>query len=109
MSKYALVFKSKEAFDWSKLPQEEVQKVVGAWRDWLDSMGSAVQNGDAFKFGGKSVSSTGVDEADNLLTGYVVVEAEDFGEAEKLAGGAPNVASGQGSIEIYELLPTSHR
>lgn len=106
MSKYALVFKSKEAFDWSKLPQEEVQKVVGAWKGWIGSMGSAVQSGDAFKFGGKSVSGAGTSEADNLLTGYVVVEAESFSEAEKLAEGAPSVASGQGSIEVYELLPT---
>lgn len=109
MAKYALVFKSKEAFDWSKLPQEEVQKVVGAWKGWLDSMGPAVRNGDAFKFGGKSVSKTGSEGADNLLTGYVVVEADDFNAAEKLAAGAPSVASGQGSIEVYELLPTSHR
>jgi hypothetical protein len=106
MSKYALVFKSKAAFDWSKLPQEEVQKVVGAWKGWIDSMGSAVQSGDAFKFGGKSVGKSGSVEADNLLTGYVVVEVESFSEAEKLAEGAPSVASDQGSIEVYELLPT---
>jgi hypothetical protein len=105
MSKYALVFKSKEAFDWSKLPQEEVQNVAGAWKGWIASMGSAVQAGDAFKFGGKSVSKTGTADADNLLTGYVVVEADGFSAAEKLAAGAPSVASGQGSIEIYELLP----
>lgn len=108
MAKYALVFKSKEAFDWSKLPQEEVQKVVGAWQGWIGSMGSAVQSGDAFKFGGRSVSKLGAAEADNLLTGYVVVEAEDLSQAEKLAEGAPSVAAGQGSIEIYELLPASH-
>lgn len=72
-------------------------------------MGSAVLSGDAFKFGGKSVGSTGAEKADNLLTGYVVVEADNFSEAEKLAGGAPSVTSGQGNIEVYELLPTSHR
>lgn len=108
MTKYALVFKSNAAFDWSKLPSEEVQKVVGAWKGWIDSMGSAVQSGDAFKFGGKSVGKSGTAEADNLLTGYVVVEVENLSEAEKLAEGAPSVALGQGSIEVYELLPMSH-
>lgn len=108
MAKYALVFKSKSAFDWSKLPQEQVQQVVGAWAGWIESMGAAVQGGDAFKFGGKSVGAQGVKDADNLLTGYVVVEAQSFSEAEKLAEGAPSVASDQGSIEVYELLPALH-
>lgn len=108
MSKYILIFKSNEAFDWTTLPQEEAQKAAGAWRGWIDSMGSAVQASDAFKFGGKSVSKTGTAEADNLLIGYVLVEAENFSEAEKLAEGAPSVASGRGSIEVYEILPTRH-
>ena len=57
---------------------------------------------------GKSVTKTGNKEADNLLIGYVVAEAENFSDAEKLAEGAPSVASGQGSIEVYEIMPTLH-
>jgi len=106
MSKYALIFKSNKAFDWTTLPREEAQKAMGAWGGWIASMGSAVQASDAFKFGGKSVSKAGAGSADNLLTGYVMVEADDFSAAEKLAEGAPSVASGQGSIEVYEILPT---
>ena len=108
MSKYVLVFKSKEAFDWTSLPPEEAQKAAGAWGAWIASMGPAVQGADAFKFGGKSVVKDGKKEADNLLTGYVAVEAKDFDEAAKLAEGAPSVAAGQGSIEVYEVLPTRH-
>ncbi len=106
MSRYTLIFKSSEAFDWTTLPPEEVQKVVGAWGDWIASMGSAVHENNALKFGGKSVTKDGSHTADNLITGYIVVEAKDFGEAEKLAGGAPSVASDQGSIEVYKVLPT---
>jgi hypothetical protein len=106
MSKYALIFKSNQAFDWTTLPPEEAQKAMGAWGGWISSMGSAVQVSDAFKFGGKSVSKSGNEKADNLLTGFVVIEAESLSEAEKLAEGAPSVASGQGSIEVYEILPT---
>lgn len=106
MSKYALVFKSKAAFDWTTLPLEEARKAAGAWREWIDSMGSAVQASDAFKFGGRSVSKAGTEPADNLLIGYVLIEAKNYDEAEKLAEGAPSVASGQGSIEVYEILPT---
>ncbi len=106
MSKYALIFKSKQAFDWTTLPPEEVEKAMGAWGGWIANMGSAVQTSDAFKFGGRSVSKKGADEADSLLTGYVIVEAESTSEAEKMAEGAPSVASDQGSIEVYEILPT---
>ncbi|HSW77590.1 MAG TPA: YciI family protein [Candidatus Chromulinivoraceae bacterium] len=106
MSKYALIFKSNQAFDWTTLPPEEAQKMAGAWGAWIASMGSAVQGAEAFKFGGKSVAKDGKKTADNLLTGFVVVEAENFSEAEKLAEGAPSVAPGQGSIEVYEVLPT---
>jgi hypothetical protein len=108
VSKYILVFRSHAAFDWTNLPKDEVRSVAGAWQSWIGSMGSVVQGGDAFKFGGKSVTKAGEETADNLLTGYVVVEADDFDTATKLAEGAPSVASGQGSIEVYELLPTRH-
>jgi len=106
MSQYALLFKSKTAFDWTTLPPEEAQKAMGAWGGWIASLGSAVTASDAFKFGAKSVSKDGTDNADNLLTGYIVVEAKDFAEAAKMAEGAPSIATGQGSIEVYEILPT---
>ena len=48
-----------------------------------------------------TVSHSGAAQADNLLAGYVVVEADSFSAAEKLAAGAPSVASGRGSM----LLP----
>lgn len=106
MSKYVLIFKSNQPFDWTTLPQEEAQKAMSAWGGWIASMGEAVQASDAFKFGGKSVVKAGSRVADNLLTGFVVVEADDFAAAEKLATGAPSVAAEQGSIEVYEVLPT---
>ncbi|HSX07019.1 MAG TPA: YciI family protein [Candidatus Saccharimonadia bacterium] len=108
MTQYALVFKSNQAFDWTALPPEAVQKTASAWGNWIESMGSAVQSSNAFKFGGKSVSKSGSKDADNLTTGYVVVEAENLAKAEALAKDAPSVGVGQGSIEVYEVLPTQH-
>ncbi len=102
MTQYIFVYKSNEAFDWSSLPKEEVQKVMDAWGSWVDAMGNARKGGGAFKFGGTSVTKNGNNEADNLLTGFAVVEAKDFDEALAMAQNAPNVVSGQGSIEVYE-------
>ncbi|HSW74590.1 MAG TPA: YciI family protein [Candidatus Saccharimonadales bacterium] len=104
MAQYILVYKSNEAFDWSQLPKEEVTKVMDAWGAWLGMMGPAVKGGDAFKFGGKSVTENGEKEADNLLTGFAIIEAKDFDEALSYAHKAPSVISGQGSIEVYEAL-----
>ena len=104
MGQYILVYKSNEASDWTQLPKGEVTKVMNAWGAWLGSMGPARKAGEAFKFGGKSVTKNGEQEADNLLTGFSIVEAKDFDEALAIAQKAPIVISGEGSIEVYEAL-----
>ncbi|HKX72605.1 MAG TPA: YciI family protein [Candidatus Saccharimonadales bacterium] len=103
MAQYILIYKSNQAFDWSQLPKEEVAKVIDAWNSWSAMMGSAVKGSGAFKFGGKSVTKNGEKEADNLLTGFAIIEARDFSEAAGFAKQAPSVVAEQGSIEIYEL------
>ncbi len=101
MAKYILLYKSNTASDWSKLPEQEVKKVMDAWGEWVGSMGSDRKDGDAFKFGGKSVTKDGPKDADNLLTGYTVFEGT-YEEALKKAQEAPNVKAGIGTIEVYE-------
>ena len=103
MAKYVLIYKANEAYDWSKLPEQEVKKVMDAWGEFLGSMGSSlIDRGDAFKFGGKSLSKSGARDADNLLAGFSVIEAKDFDEALEKAQNAPGVLSGQGTVEVYE-------
>jgi len=102
MAKYILVYKANEANDWSKLPEPEVRKIVHAWGEWVGSMGNARKDGGAFRFGGKSATVNGPKDADNLLTGYALIEAKDFDEALSIAQKAPNVQDGTGTIEVYE-------
>jgi hypothetical protein len=102
MAKYILVYKSNKANDWSKLPEPEVKKIVQVWGEWVGSMGTARKDGGAFKFGGKSATKNGPKDADNLLTGYAIIEAKDFDEALSIAQKAPNVQEDTGSIEVYE-------
>ncbi|HSW77322.1 MAG TPA: YciI family protein [Candidatus Chromulinivoraceae bacterium] len=102
MTKYILVYKMNEANDWSAAPEAEVKKVMQAWGEWLGLLGSAHKSGDAFKFGGKSATKDGVKAADNLLTGYAIIEAENFDEALAVAQKAPNVQAGTGTVEVYE-------
>lgn len=102
MAKYILVYKMDTADDWAKRPEAEVKQIMQAWGEWVGSIGLARQDGTAFKFGGKSVRKTGPQEADNLMTGYMIIEAKDFDEALSIASKAPNVQAGTGSIEVYE-------
>ncbi len=103
MAKYIFIYTANEAHDLSTFPEAEVKKMLAPWETFFASLGSAlVDRGDAVKFGGKSVSKSGVKDADNLHTGYSVIEAENLDEAVEIAQGAPSVASGQGTIEVYE-------
>ena len=102
MPKYILVYKSNEASDWSKLPEPEIKQIMQAWGEWVGSMGAIRKDGGAFRFGGKSATKNGPKDADNLLTGYAIIEAKDFDEALSIAQKAPNVQAGTGTIEVYE-------
>jgi hypothetical protein len=100
MPKYIFVYKSQT--DWSTLPKEQIEKVMHAWGEWVGSMGSAVvDEGQPFKPKGKQVSSKGIGDADDLLSGYTIMEARDFDEALHMAQSAPTVARG-GTVEVYE-------
>lgn len=102
MTKYILVYKMKEAEDWTKRPEQEVKKLMSAWGEWVGSIGSARKDGGAFKFGGKSATDEGLKDADNLLTGYAIIDVDNFDKALEIAEQAPNVVDGSGTIEVYE-------
>ncbi len=91
-----------EADDWTKLPEPQIKQVMQAWGEWVGSMGIARKGGTAFKFGGKSATKDGPKNADNLMTGYAIIEAKDFDAALSIAAKAPNVQAGTGTIEVYE-------
>lgn len=103
MAKYIMVYKNDTATDLSTMPKEQVTRMMEMFGEWLGRMGSAVvDKGDAFKFGGKSITPNGVKDADNLLSGYSIIEAKDFDEALGLAQNNPMIMGGMGSIEVYE-------
>ena len=103
MPKYIMVYKNKTPNNMSELPREQVSKMMEAWGEWLGSMGPAViERGNAFKSTGKSITPDGVKDADNLLSGYSIIEAKDFDEALGFAKNNPMVMGGGGTVEMYE-------
>ena len=102
MPKYIMVYTAQQAFDVSTLPKEEITKQMEAWGEWLGTYDKKiVDEGDAFKFGGKVVSEEGVNDADNLRTGYTIIEADNFDEALAFAQASPALEDG-GKIQVYE-------
>ena len=82
-------------------PTDEIMK---AWGGWFKSI--ADKQVDFGGFGGaREISSAGTKDLPwgmESITGYNVIEAESFDEAEKVAMDCPYVAS----IRVYELRST---
>lgn len=79
--------------------EEEGQKVMKQWMDWLGGMGEHVTDvGNPF---GESASVNG--GATLNASGYTIVEAGSLGEATTHAKGCPIFDRG-GNVEVYEAL-----
>ncbi|MFW8593709.1 YciI family protein [Cribrihabitans neustonicus] len=96
------------AYHGGKAPEteEEGQKEMAAWKSWFDEMGSAVAIPGNPVGMSKTVSTSGVadDGGANPLSGYTVVEAASIDAACDMAKGCPMVKSGNGSVEVAEVI-----
>ena len=102
MAQYILIYKLAKPFDSSLLPDTEMLKMAQVWGEWLGSIGGKlIQRGNQFKTGAKVVATDGVHDADNLLSGYSVIEASNIDEALEFAKGSPILMNG-GTVEVYE-------
>jgi hypothetical protein len=96
--------------NWEKLSEAErnQRQAAGmkAWGDWMTThAGNIVETGGPL---GKTkrINSQGVADTTNLVTGYVVVQAESHEEAAKLFLNHPHFTSFPGDcVEIMEALP----
>ena len=95
-----------------KASPEEMQAVMKQWMDWIG--GIAAQNkltdkGNRLGFGGKVVRSndfvTDGPFADlkEIVSGYIIVKAENFDEAAEMSKGCPILNIG-GSVEVREVI-----
>ena len=96
------------AYHGGKTPEtpEEGAEVMAAWQAWMGGMGDAlVQPGNPVGMS-KTVSAGGVadDGGANPVSGFSVVEAADFDAACDMAKGCPMVVSGNGTVEVAEVI-----
>ena len=95
------------AFHGGAMPEtpEEGEKVMAAWRSWMESLGDAMADPGAPVGMSKTVMPGGVsdDGGSNPLSGYTVVNAANIDEAVEMSKGCPILESG-GSIEVAECI-----
>jgi len=81
-------------------------KAMAAWGQWFGSMGKAVINGGnpvRKSWTVKSNGSVAKDGGANPVSGYSLIEANDYEEAAVKAKGCPLLAAG-GSVGIAEAM-----
>lgn len=96
------------AYHGGKAPDspEEGERVMAQWKAWFENMGDAVVQPGAPVGMSKTVSAGGVadDGGANPLSGYSVISAANLDAATEMAKGCPMVISGNGSVEVAEVM-----
>lgn len=82
--------------------QKPTPEIMKAWGRWFDEIKDNVAEKGHFPRG-REISKAGVRDlpmGPDAITGYVIVKAASFEDAEKMAAGNPYISS----IRIYELM-----
>ncbi len=81
--------------------EQPTPEIMQAWGAWFQSISDKTVDQGGF-MGGKEISSAGSKDLPwgmDSMTGYNVIEAESFEEAETIAATCPFIAS----IRVYEI------
>lgn len=105
MAKFILLYNG-PATPPEQMNAEMVQKIMGAWKTWMEKLGTAMLDMGQPMANGKTVMDDGSAGTPPLLTGYSIIEAASMDEAVKLVDGHPFLSdkSGKFSVEVFELL-----
>ena len=78
-------------------------EIMGAWSKWFESIGDKMVDPGSPLGPGKEISASGTKELPlglESLTGYTVINADSFDEAEKIAKSCPFITS----VRVYEAM-----
>lgn len=100
-SRYTLIFRAGGV----PAQEDQHQAFMEEWNTWFSQLGSALLDGGAPFGSSKSVAPDGTitDNAPSDLTGYVVIQADNLGDAAALSAGCPIRQAG-GTIDVYQGL-----
>lgn len=99
MSRYVVAFRGQP--DRTPAPGEDQE-----WAAWFGRLGSAIAEMGNRVGAVRTLPAVGNREPGNaVLTGYVVIEADDLDAAARLARGCPGLAQGV-DVEVAEVVPS---
>lgn len=81
--------------------EKPTAEIMGSWKRWFESISDRTVDQGGFR-GGKEISDSGTRDlpmAEDSITGYSIIEAEDLAAAEEVAKENPYVSS----IRVYEI------
>lgn len=85
---------------------EEMKKVMGAWKEWMEKCGEGMVDMGNPAGNGMRVTKDGTSPSDKEVAGYSMLQAESMEEAVKLLDGHPHLDMPGGcNIEIHEVMP----
>ena len=86
--------------------QEEIDKTMAAWGQWMETNGPALVDGGNPVGMSKTVSSGGIadDGGANPASGYTIIKADSLETACAIASSNPMVVDGSGSVEVAEII-----
>ena len=100
MASYALLFRG------GKLRSELTREYADRFTEWAGRVASTRIPGNRFKQEGRLVSTQDVDVLnfdEDMIGGYIVIEADDYDSAVAIAKGCPILENG-GAVEVREII-----
>ena len=85
---------------------EDGERVMAAWKGWMEGLGDAIIDGGNPAGMSKTVSISGVEDdgGANPVSGYTLVNASSMEAACEMADGCPILEGGAGTVEVAEAM-----
>ena len=107
MTEFALIFRNEPTPNFKPSP-EQMQQIMGEWKTWFETIGAngqIVNMGSRLSSEGRTVNANNsitvgpYAEIKEIITGYIVVRAENIDSATEIAKGCPILKVG-GNVEV---------
>ena len=112
MNEFVLIFRSDFQLE-VKFSPDEMQAIMQQWQTWMGGMasqGKLASSGNRLGGDGKTVRPGNLitngpyAEIKEMLTGYIIVNADTIDEAAEIAKGCPILLVG-GNVEVRDVIP----
>jgi hypothetical protein len=113
MKEFVMIFRS-ESLPEKRFSPDEMQEMMKAWQNWMGGIaaqGKLASSGNRLGGEGRSVKPGNVItngpyvEIKEIISGFIIVNADSIEEAAEMAKGCPMVIGGGGFVEVRDVIP----